>query len=503
MKFNSILLASLLLAVCNMPLSAQEGDGGDDGGGRFNTWSAGLTLGHITGFTDLKQKDYFPAGGKPGNENRFGVGLNINKALTNAFGLRGWFMFGGLQGKKEGAEAPDGSHPYGLYYNTNLMSYGAKFIFNVSALAFKPREIGKQRKTALYFFAGHGIVSFDTEVKRLIDGNEQLFVDWHNRPDEFKDQKGVSGKTNEAVNPIGIGFKYKLNDQFDAALELNINRVNSDKLDAWAQGAAPDYYSYTAINIIYKFGKHGTESESLEWVNPMEVMYNGIQENRQRINTLATDDDGDGVSNLFDKGPETPEGIIVDGSGVPLDGDRDGIFDSEDEDPFTDIGAKVDEKGKAIDSDGDGVADSRDLEPNTDPGALVNFQGKSIGKLPKGLSGGIAGGGGGGGAYFPSVYFDFGGRKIKASNYDRLATIARALKFNEGVILVLTGHTDDVGSDDYNMKLGEQRAQAVSDHLSKYYEIAADRMKVGSKGKSEPHAKGLNHINRRVDISME
>ncbi|WP_421750363.1 thrombospondin type 3 repeat-containing protein [Croceimicrobium sp.] len=97
-----------------------------------------------------------------------------------------------------------------------------------------------------------------------------------------------------------------------------------------------------------------------------------------RIEELTADEDGDGVSDYFDREPGTPEGVRVDGSGQALDSDGDGIPDYMDEEPNTPKGALVSENGKAVDSDGDGVPDIMDLSPNTPKGAFVDHNGRPI-----------------------------------------------------------------------------------------------------------------------------
>lgn len=58
---------------------------------------------------------------------------------------------------------------------------------------------------------------------------------------------------------------------------------------------------------------------------------------------------------------------------------------------------------------------------------------------------------------------------------------------NDSVYIEIQGHTDGVGGEDYNLKLGEERAEAVRRHLSKEG-IPLHRMSVISYGESEPVA---------------
>lgn len=70
-----------------------------------------------------------------------------------------------------------------------------------------------------------------------------------------------------------------------------------------------------------------------------------------------------------------------------------------------------------------------------------------------------------------------------------LAAFAAQLKeANESVFIEIQGHTDGTGSDDYNMKLGEERAQAVRRELNKSHGLPLHRMSVISYGESEPVA---------------
>lgn len=90
------------------------------------------------------------------------------------------------------------------------------------------------------------------------------------------------------------------------------------------------------------------------------------------------DADGDGVSNLVDRCPNTPSGVQVDRYGCPLDSDGDGVPDHLDACPNTPAGATVDTRGCPADADGDGVADYLDQCPGTPQGMPVNAQGCPI-----------------------------------------------------------------------------------------------------------------------------
>lgn len=90
------------------------------------------------------------------------------------------------------------------------------------------------------------------------------------------------------------------------------------------------------------------------------------------------DSDEDGVPDKRDKSPATPNGAIVDASGIPLDTDKDGVYDGLDKSPATPFGAIVGLDGLAIDTDKDGVSDGIDQCDSTVTGVIVDAKGCGI-----------------------------------------------------------------------------------------------------------------------------
>jgi OmpA-OmpF porin, OOP family len=75
------------------------------------------------------------------------------------------------------------------------------------------------------------------------------------------------------------------------------------------------------------------------------------------------------------------------------------------------------------------------------------------------------------------IYFDTGKSEIKPESDAAISEIAKLLKNNNALKLYVVGHTDNVGSFDSNIKLSEERADAVTKALSDKYGIAAARLK--------------------------
>jgi peptidoglycan-associated lipoprotein len=84
--------------------------------------------------------------------------------------------------------------------------------------------------------------------------------------------------------------------------------------------------------------------------------------------------------------------------------------------------------------------------------------------------------------------------------------IAQLKQENRGVYFEIEGHTDSTGPADYNLKLGEQRAEAVRNYMHDELGIALNRMEIISYGESKPvednKTKEHRAQNRRVVIKV-
>jgi peptidoglycan-associated lipoprotein len=102
-----------------------------------------------------------------------------------------------------------------------------------------------------------------------------------------------------------------------------------------------------------------------------------------------------------------------------------------------------------------------------------------------------------------TFYFDFDSSEIKSADQESILAHGRYLAENANMTVSLDGHTDERGSREYNIGLGEQRAQAVRRML--LFQGATDRqVEVISYGEEKPVADGHDEMsysqNRRVEI---
>ncbi|MCE2707126.1 MAG: OmpA family protein [Bacteroidota bacterium] len=139
------------------------------------------------------------------------------------------------------------------------------------------------------------------------------------------------------------------------------------------------------------------------------------------------------------------------------DSDGDGVPDYLDKEPNTPAGARVSPSGATLDSDGDGTPDHMDKCP-FQPGAAAaggcptEVTKDEVDYLKKAINDG-----------YVNVYYAFDSSKPLAYSISAAQYISNFLKRNPGVKVEVKGYADELGPEDYNIKLSESRAKAVYD----------------------------------------
>lgn len=187
-------------------------------------------------------------------------------------------------------------------------------------------------------------------------------------------------------------------------------------------------------------------------------------EMEEEVVVVEKDSDGDGVIDRLDRCPNTPMGVEVDEYGCPI------------------------EKGVApapMDSDADGVPDSSDICPGTPAGAVIDERGCWV--------------------LNQDYLFDFDKATLKPQYYSMLDDVVRVMEANPGLRVEIQGHTDSIGSHDYNMNLSQRRAKAVRDYLVNQAGIASSRVTTVGFGETRPIATNATKEgrakNRRVELN--
>jgi len=102
------------------------------------------------------------------------------------------------------------------------------------------------------------------------------------------------------------------------------------------------------------------------------------------------------------------------------------------------------------------------------------------------------------GVDFPVIYFDFDKDEVKPAEMEKVQQVAQYMKDYPDLGLIIEGHTDDVGTNEYNRVLGERRAiSTMNAFVSSGF--PAERMQTISYGEDRPAATGTDAQSRAMN----
>ena len=409
----------------------------------FRTWSVGLNAGVLSPTLPFGKNDF--STWKP----QLGYGAYIKKQIIPALGIKADFLAGKLEGDnsepwESGIVTPS---PYDAY-ETSL-----KYSGSLSAQLSLANIYWMNRKNVIipYVSAGAGVLGYNIDI-----------TDNAGQQSEFK----TDGNVNEIFFPVGLGAKFSLSQGVNLDLGYTMNFLDGDNLDGYHNRPQDDKFSYGHIGLEFALGKKS--KPQLATYNPVAAMENDYitrnaqlksqleaerASNAQRLAQIdaewkkfLNDADKDGVSDHFDKCPDTPEGTQVDGAGCPLKITT-----------VNPVRVVVTEEDKRV------VAE-----------AIRNLE------------------------------FDFGKATIRSTSYPSLNRVADLLKTKD-FSLKLAGHTDNVGSNASNLKLSKDRAESVKSYLVSQG-ANPSRIEATGYGESQPIATNKTNAgrqkNRRVEFTL-
>lgn len=501
MKKVFLLVTFLVLGTCLLEAQAQYNPKAPyEGPYKMNTWSLGVYAGPSQFYGDLREYDFWSVGtnnfDSQSERGTMHVGLTLGKQLTYLFGARLDVGGGNLKGMKR--------RIYNSYFNANYFQADVAATVNLKGLLFGPTKM-KRWKMDLYggvgqiWFRSTAYQLGSGRLQRRSDDSPTL----RNNITELN--KKASAYTQEWVIPVGFTTSYELTKNLDLGLDFRLNNVNTEKLDATVGGdpsaiydggeggrlyqggtatsflgtpkgnSALDKYGFFAISLTYKLGK-----------NPLRVE----KKNGKWAYDFNALDAGKGFYHLRYTDPK----LLVKPPKILSLAEIDSIAKANK--------PKEIDPRLLIDTDNDGVSDYFDKEPNTPAGSIVTGAGQKIDfdKYVKDALPGMACS-----EIFANVLFDTDKAIIKPEFYDLLNKVVELMNKTQ-CRLQMAGHADRRASDRYNVALSERRVNAVKQYLSQAGLKDPNRIVVDAYGSFKPIADngtvdGLKK-NRRVELKL-
>ncbi|WDF70811.1 OmpA family protein [Sphingobacterium oryzagri] len=430
-------------------------------GGRsqYRTWSIGVQGGITAPSVLTGGSNAF--GQKVGLfQNKVGeyYGLTVRKQFSHLFGLELEGNRGRIKTFNHNVSGPAFEANSGV--NRNGAARSAETEVNWAASLNGVFQLGTidflRRENAVNFYAkvGLGVLAHNpvqfanndftgTEVyNNKGQWGEEIFGD--------RERTGDRDFRMAAFVPVGVGVKFKLSEVVALNLGYTMNFTDDNLLYGPARADYKGKFSNVYGGLEFTLGSR--DKESLTFTNPVATLYdelkdpslrNEVEALKQRVSTL--------------------EGT-------------------------------VDQLSK--DSDGDGVSDKFDKCPGTPAGTAVDGSGCPI-KFPEPVVTSTTTG-----AYFAPIQFEFDSSVLKTESYATLDKLAKDLRDAKGSV-TLDGYASAEGSEDYNMNLSKDRANAVKQYLVNAG-VSASSISANGYGEANPVASNATEEgrvqNRRVEI---
>ena len=294
-------------------------------------------------------------------------------------------------------------------------------------------------------------------------------------------------------------------------LGLNINFFDEARLFINSTYRTPITTGTANYHFLHSFGVAGRIGKKKEPVviappppppPPKDSDNDGIIDDNDKCPTTpgvakydgcpVPDTDKDGINDDNDKCPTVAGLAKYQGCPIP-DTDKDGINDEEDKCP-SEAGVARYGGCPVPDRDKDGINDEEDKCPDV-PGVAAQQGCPEISaEVTKTVEYAAR-----------NVYFATASTKLLKQSYKPLDELVKVLTDNSSLKLKIDGHTDNVGNDDFNMKLSDGRAASVKAYLVSKG-ISAERLESEGFGETMPVADNKTGSgrskNRRVEMKV-
>jgi len=427
----------------------------------YRTWSFGAFGGVSMPVTPFGNNDFK----RLGTDQLSAIyGINLKKQIYHGFALQ----LDVLRGQVKGHVKSNQGYYY-IYQPTDAVTAVDQFKTNIDLASSLSgvftlgtiNWLNKQATVLPYISAGGGYLRYHTMVGAGDGAN--MYIQKNGTLSESKPDASSA-----FYIPVGVGAKFNVATGINLDLSYHANFINSKYFDDVAGRGHNDHFSSVRVGIEFALGNRS--KPQLAVVNaPAQLamdLYERNQdlkrqldqsneENKQAIEGLRgqleaakKDSDGDGVADIFDKCPNTENGVRVDGAGCPLPQPK-----------------QIIKQEKVV---------------------VTQQDRKIVDEAIKDLE------------------FDVAKATIRPASFPSLDRVAELL-INKNFSLKLAGHTDNTGSNALNMRLSKERAESVKAYLVSKG-ANASRIEAVGYGSSQPIATNDTpegrQQNRRVEFTL-
>ena len=414
----------------------------------------------------------------------WGLGINIRKSLGYVFSLRLGYNYGMAKGMNIELSQQYGNLPEPLA--TEYRTQGTGFVDNYQMIShnlsldmlISLNNIMFHRadsKLNFYALVGYDLLLYHTTINQLSSSGglydyssvnfsqgrsqirsalKSLLTGSYSSAALFQHRTPNLNQVPPSWSPrnsldLGAGVSLKLSPRVSLSLEEKLTMP----FDIYLTGAplneegskiyGQDFPSYTSVGVNFALGNAAKRVQPLWWMNPLDYAYTELNApHHMKIPTpVLPDADGDGVTDQFDRCPNTPAGVQVDVHGCPLDTDGDGVPDYKDKQLITPTYCQP------VDADGVGKCPDPECCKNIQPACNLG--------------------------YLPSVMFKGHSVTIPTAEESNLDNVASQMKQNPNCKVVVTGHAEASKASE---QLSWDRVNAVITYLTEKEGISGDRL---------------------------
>jgi OOP family OmpA-OmpF porin len=412
----------------------------------YNRWTLEATAGQGKGIRPY-QKDYFSskANGLFGGVQANSYSLAARYMFSPVFGVRGRFGYDDLQ-NQNGTDSKE--------FRLIMLSFRPEGVVNLNRLFKVEKELGR---FGMLLHMGLDVSQVTSETPNVIENNNNNGVSEYNG--------GIT---------VGLTPQFRVSKRL--ALTVDVTYLNNfrqhfnwDGSYSEGQNNLNGQYISSSVGLSYSFGDdkmHG------DWAVIMDPKAEEIEQLDQRINdmeAMMNDTDKDGVPDYLDQENNSLAGVAVDTRGRMVDLNKNGVPD-ELETYF---------KNNGILPSNSTITNNN----NTTSDEARNF-----------INGG-----------YVSAYFDLNKTKPTNVSSQGIDFVLNYLRKHPDSKLEIFGHADELGSNTYNNKLSNDRAESIKNVLIKAG-VDASRISISAVGEDtsvDPKSQEARRVVRRVTFRVD